>query len=66
MDAIELCKALKIQKVILNGWSFGGTVAQKTAELAAELAPGLVQKLILTASVSHEGFASRKEEGKVV
>ena len=30
-DVIELCKLLKIEKVIVNGWSFGGTIAQKMA-----------------------------------
>ena len=33
-DVIELCKALKIEKAIVNGWSFGGTIAQKMAEMA--------------------------------
>ena len=49
---IELCKLLKIEKAIVNGWSFGGTIAQKVAEMA----PELVVKLILTASVSYEGI----------
>jgi pimeloyl-ACP methyl ester carboxylesterase len=28
---------LKINKVILNGWSFGGAVVQKIADIAPEL-----------------------------
>jgi pimeloyl-ACP methyl ester carboxylesterase len=28
---------LKINKVILNGWSFGGAVAQKIADMDPEL-----------------------------
>lgn len=43
------------------GWSFGGAVCQKIAELA----PDLVSKLILTCSVSHEGLSMPDAEGKL-
>lgn len=33
-DVIELIKILKINKAIVNGWSFGGAISQKVAELA--------------------------------
>ena len=59
-DVIQLLKMLKVEKAILNGWSFGGAISQKVAELA----PALVEKLILTCSVSHEGFSSKNSEGK--
>lgn len=59
-DVIELCKMLKIEKAIVNGWSFGGAISQKVAEMA----PELVAKLILTASVSHEGLVLTNEEGE--
>ena len=58
-DLIELMKMLKVKKAILNGWSFGGAVVQKTAEMA----PELISKLILTCSVSHEGVKTLKEDG---
>lgn len=32
-DVIELLKILKVEKVILNGWNFGGAMSQKVAEL---------------------------------
>lgn len=53
-------KMLKINKAILNGWSFGGAISQKVAELA----PEIVTKLILTCSVSHEGLQSLDPTGK--
>ena len=30
-DVILLCTELKIEKVILNGWSFGGAISQKVS-----------------------------------
>ena len=36
-DVIQLLHLLKINKVILNGWSFGGAVVQKIADIAPEL-----------------------------
>ena len=59
-DVVEFCKILKIEKAIINGWSFGGSIGQKVAEMA----PGLVVKLILTASVSHEGLYLTNEKGE--
>lgn len=49
LDVVDFCKVLDLKKIIINGWSFGGTVSQKVAEIA----PDLVHKLILTASVCH-------------
>ena len=36
-DMVEFCKAVKLQKVIVIGWSFGGSVAKYFAQLAPEL-----------------------------
>ena len=33
-DMIELCHVLGITQIILNGWSFGGAISQKIAEMA--------------------------------
>ena len=44
----------------MNGWSFGGPIVMK----AAELAPELVGKLILTCSGSIDGLVLKDEEGK--
>lgn len=46
---IEL-KGLK--DVVLVGWSYGGGIAMKTAEIA----PELVSKIIPTCSISHMGL----------
>lgn len=51
-DVREFCKMLGISKCIANGWSFGGGITMKLAEMA----PELVTKMILTCSVSHEGL----------
>jgi pimeloyl-ACP methyl ester carboxylesterase len=48
-----------ILKVILIGWSFGGGVSMKLAEIA----PELVIKIVLTCSVSHLGLALTNENG---
>ena len=31
LDVIDFCKVLQIKKIIINGWSFGGTISQKVA-----------------------------------
>ena len=51
-DLVDFCKLKGIQKCIANGWSFGGGVSMKLAEIA----PELVTKLILTCSVADEGL----------
>ncbi len=51
---------LQIKKAILIGWSFGGAICQKIAELA----PNRVSKLILTCSVADNGLVFTDKEGK--
>ena len=51
-DIVEFCKLRGIQKCAINGWSFGGGVAMKVAEIA----PELVQKMVLTCSMPVEGM----------
>lgn len=51
-DVIDLLAVLKVSKAIFIGWSFGGAISQK----AAELAPELVTKLVLTCSVPAIGM----------
>ncbi len=48
-DLIELCELKNIKKCICIGLSMGGTISMKMAELA----PSLVQKVVLTCSASH-------------
>lgn len=59
-DVIDFCTIKNIKSCILNGWSFGGGVSMKIAELA----PHLVHKLILTCSVPHDGMIMLKGIGK--
>jgi pimeloyl-ACP methyl ester carboxylesterase len=56
-DLKEFCQLRGIEQCIANGWSFGGGVAMKLAEIA----PELVTKVILTCSVSDKGLQLRAE-----
>lgn len=51
-DLVEFCKIKNIKQCTAIGWSFGGGVSMKLAEIA----PELVAKVILTCSVSHNGI----------
>ena len=51
-DLRDFCKKKGVKKCIVNGWSFGGGVSMKLAEIS----PELVVKLILTNSVPHTGI----------
>lgn len=57
---IQLLSVLGVKKTVLNGWSFGGAIAQKVGEIK----PDLVSKLILTCSVSDKGLPVKNQEGK--
>lgn len=56
-DLVDICKIKKIEQVIAVGWSFGGGIAMKFAELA----PELVKKVILTCSISYNGYVIENE-----
>jgi 2-hydroxy-6-oxonona-2,4-dienedioate hydrolase len=56
-DLVDFCSIKKIKQCVAVGWSFGGTVAMKFAELA----PEVVTKIILTCSVSFEGITVSTE-----
>ncbi len=49
LDLVDFCKLKKIKECTAIGWSFGGGVSMKLAELI----PETVKKIILTCSVSH-------------
>lgn len=51
-DLVNFCKIKNIKQCIAIGWSFGGGVSLKFAEIA----PELVTRVILTCSVSHLGI----------
>lgn len=51
-DVVQLCQVLGIQKATFVGWSLGGLVVMKIAELKPELA----EKIVLTCSVGHLGL----------
>ena len=51
-DLADFCELKEVKQCFAIGWSFGGGISMKLAEMA----PNLVQKLILTCSVPHEGL----------
>lgn len=51
-DLVEFCKIKNIKECTAIGWSFGGGVSMKLAEIA----PELVTKLILTCTVPHNSL----------
>lgn len=51
-DLLDLCRIKQVKQCFAVGWSFGGGISMKLAEMA----PELVQKVVLTCSVSHEGL----------
>jgi pimeloyl-ACP methyl ester carboxylesterase len=51
-DLKEFCQLRGIAKCVAIGWSFGGGISLKLAEIA----PELVSKIILTCTVSDKGY----------
>jgi pimeloyl-ACP methyl ester carboxylesterase len=51
-DLLDFCKIKAIKQCVAIGWSFGGAIALKLAEVA----PELVSKVVLTCSVSYLGI----------
>ena len=45
---------MELKNVILCGWSYGGGIAMKTAEIDNN--SELISKIILTASICHKGL----------
>ena len=63
-DLAEFCQILKLNELIVAGWSTGGGVAM---EMASDY-PDLVKKLILVESVSPKGYPifKKNEKGEVI
>lgn len=61
-DIISLLEIKKISKVTLNGWSFGGLVILKVAELR----PDLVDRIIMTNAVGHQGYHLKNSQGEYI
>lgn len=61
-DLVDFCKIKNIKQCTAIGWSFGGAVSMKLAEIA----PELVTKVILTCSVSHLGIRLLNANNEVV
>ena len=61
-DIMELLDLLKIKKVFIVGWSFGGIAAQKIAEMR----PDMVRKMIMVSSISHKGLVFQSPDGKLL
>ena len=58
-DVIKLLEIKKVQNVTINGWSFGGLVVMKVAELR----PDLVRKIVMTNAIGHEGYHLKDGQG---
>lgn len=58
-DLVEFCAIKKIEHCVAIGWSFGGGISMKFAELA----PNLVKKVVLTCSISYNGYICLTAEG---
>ena len=59
-DLVAFCGQLKVEKCMVVGWSFGGAITMKFAELA----PHLVTKVLLVCSMAAHGFKIPKGDGK--
>jgi 2-hydroxy-6-oxonona-2,4-dienedioate hydrolase len=52
-DLVDFCNIKKINHCVPIGWSFGGAISMKFAELA----PNIVTKIILTCSCPYDGVS---------
>ncbi len=56
-DLVDFCRLKDIKECVAIGWSFGGGISMKFAELA----PQLVKKVVLTCTISYNGYICMNE-----
>ena len=61
-DIIDLLDKKKLTKITINGWSFGGLVVLKVAEMR----PDLIDKIVMTNAIGHQGYHLKDSQGNYI